>query len=203
MNQSTHATRSPGAGSLAWSVLAIAGSLRRNSSNQRLLEASIDCGPSNLQVTVYQDQASIPLFNEDLEPNPPAAVRDLRTLVAAADGLLIAAPEYNQSIPGVLKNTLDWLSRPYGAGHLIGKPIAILGATSGSWGTRISQKELRHVLWSTESLVLPDPPLYVRSAESLFDTDGRLADERTRQSLDGLLTAFVDWIAWNRGREKE
>lgn len=175
-------------------VLALAGSLRRRSWNRKLLEAAVELAPLGLTLRLYNDLGSIPLFDEELEADDPGAVRELRRRVSEADGLLVATPEYNQGVPGVLKNAVDWLSRPYGGSCLQGKPAAVLGATTGSWGTRIAQKELRHVLWATEALVLPRSPLYVRGAASRFDDAGRLADEPTRRALAGLLTAFADWI---------
>jgi chromate reductase len=178
-------------------VLAVAGSLRRDSLNRRLLAAAAGCAPPGMQLAVYDGLGSIPLFSEDLEAETgggPEPVRRLRREVGAADGLLIATPEYNQSIPGVLKNALDWLSRPAPEEVLAGKPVAVVGATVGSWGTRLAQAALRQVLTATESLVLPAPALFVRSAETLFDDAGRLRDPRTREALERLLAAFAGWI---------
>lgn len=177
-------------------VLAVAGSLRRHSWNRRLLEAAAaaDYAPPGMVVTVYRDLASIPLFSEDLETGGhPEGVGRLRHELAAADGLLIATPEYNHSFPGVLKNAIDWLSRPPG-GLLEGKPVAVIGATTGAWGTRLAQAALRQVLAATESAVLPGPALYLRSAAAAFDDAGRLAEARTAQALTALLAAFADWI---------
>lgn len=170
-------------------VLAIAGSLRGASLNRRLLEASAQCAPAGMTIDVYRDLAAIPVFSEDLEPGPDA-VRTLRRRVAEADGLLIATPEYNQSIPGGLKNALDWLSRD---DVLAGKPVAIIGASSGRWGTRLAQAAVRQVLAATESLAMPAPALYLREAGKLFDEHG-LADATTRESLAALLAAFARFI---------
>lgn len=175
-------------------ILAVPGSLRRGSWNQRLLSAAVENAPDAVTVTGFDDLGSVPLFNEDLEADVPEPVRSFRQRVSEADGVLIATPEYNQSIPGVVKNAVDWLSRPYGASCLIGKPAAVIGATTGPWGTRIAQKELRHTLWATDALVLPDPPMYVREVATLFDDAGRLTDERTRKALTGLLAAFSNFI---------
>lgn len=119
-------------------VLAFAGSLRRNSYNRHLIDAATGSAPAGLSLTVHDSIADIPLFNEDLEADAadgPDGVMRLRAAVAAADGVLIATPEYNQSLPGVLKNTLDWLSRNDAAlGEVLsGKPVAIMGATPGRW----------------------------------------------------------------------
>lgn len=178
-------------------VLALAGSLRRDSCNLRLLDAAAACAPAGMTIDVYRDLAVIPLFNEDLEhAGGPAleAVRRLRAAVAGADGLLIATPEYNQSMPGVLKNVVDWLSRAAPDEVLAGKPVAVLGASSGRWGTRLAQHALRQTLFATESRVMPAPGLYIRDAASLFDDAGWLKDAGTQQSLQALLDAFAHWI---------
>ena len=176
-------------------VLAIAGSLRRASFNRALLQAAVECAPAGMEIAIYENLASIPLFNEELEiGGGPDAVALLRRQVAAAEGLLIATPEYNQSIPGVLKNAIDWLSRPAPDEVLARKPVAVMGASAGRWGTRLAQGALRHVLNATESLVMASPALYVREAEKLFDAEGRLVDPATRESLRAVLTAFAKWI---------
>jgi chromate reductase, NAD(P)H dehydrogenase (quinone) len=179
-------------------VLAIAGSLRRGSYNRMLLEAAVDCAPPGTVIRIYEEMASIPLLDQDLElatgGRGPDSVRRFRRQVARADGLLIATPEYNHSIPGVLKNAIDWLSRPGPEEVLIGKPVAVVGASSGRWGTRLAQAALRQVLFATESLVMPKPALFVREAEGLFDEAGQLLDHPTRHGLETLLTAFATWI---------
>ena len=125
-------------------------------------------------------------------PNP---VHRLRDQVRAADGLLISTPEYNQSIPGVLKNIIDWLSRPRPDEVLVGKPAAIMGATSGAWGTRLSQSMTRQVLTSTECVVLPPgAAIYLANVRQLFNEAGELTDRNTIERLGGFLTAFSDWI---------
>jgi chromate reductase len=166
-------------------VLAIAGSLRRDSFNRRLLEAAARCAPPGVKVRIYADLGGLPHFNEDDEVAAFAAgpVRELTDAVAAASGLLIATPEYNHSVPGVLKNALDWLSRPLASGVLSGKPIAVIGASSGSWGTRLAQAGLRQVLFATESRVLGGPTLYLPRAAAAFDREGCLADDSLRPLL--------------------
>ncbi len=183
-------------------IVALAGSLRRNSFNRRLIEAAAELAPPGLEIRVYADLAAIPLFDEDLEEETgggPEAVRQLRQEIAAADGLLLATPEYNQSIPGVLKNVLDWLSRAAPEEVLNNKPVAVIGATAGRWGTRLAQAALRQVLYATGSLVLPAPNLYAAGAERLFDPEGRLTDPATRRQLAAVLAAFAMWIERNRG----
>ena len=178
-------------------ILAIAGSLRRGSWNRRLLDAAAANAPAGMTVSVYDDLGSIPMFNEDLESAPGGelgAVRRLRAAIAGADGLLIATPEYNQSMPGVLKNAIDWMSRAAPDEVLAGKPVALLGATTGRWGTRLAQHALRQTLAATEALVMPAPALYIRDVEVVFDASGRLADASTRDSLRDVLIALEKWI---------
>ena len=178
-------------------MLGIAGSLRRESFNRRLLRAAAERAPAGMRVSVYDELGLVPPFNEDLETaarEPLDAVRRLRRQVASADGVLIATPEYNWSMPGVLKNAIDWLSRADPDDVLVGKPVAIIGASAGRWGTRLAQAALRQVLTSTGSLLLPAPAVFVRDAAALFDSGGQLSDASTREQLDSLLAAFAAWI---------
>jgi len=178
-------------------VLAIAGSLRRHSFNRLLLDAAAQLAPEDMKVVRFEGLASIPLFDEDLEGLPagnPEPVERLRRAVASADGLLIATPEYNWSIPGVLKNAIDWLSRAAPDEPLAGKPVAVMGASIGGWGTRLAQAALRQVLAATESVVLPSPALFVRNASGAFDESGTLTDAVLRGHLGELLAAFNVWI---------
>jgi chromate reductase, NAD(P)H dehydrogenase (quinone) len=178
-------------------VIGIAGSLRRESFNRKLLGAAVELAPSGMDICIERELGAIPLFDADLateNPKGPMTVQKLRDKVAAADGVLISTPEYNQSFPGVLKNLIDWLSLPAPAEVLQGKPVATVGASSGPWGTRLAQAALRQVLFATESRVLPGPQLFVRDCQTRFDSTGRLVDQRTRDQLVGLLQAFESWI---------
>lgn len=179
-------------------VLCLAGSLRRDSWNRRLLQAAVTQAPATLQLDVYDALSAVPLFDEDLEqrePAGPAGVRALRAAIAAADGLIIATPEYNHAIPGVLKNALDWLSRESPAGDVLPeKPVAVLGASSGPWGTRLAQASLRQVLHTCGALVMPAPTLFVANAASRFDADGALADLAIVPSLQSFTLAFERWM---------
>jgi len=174
-------------------VLAIPGSLRSGSYNRLLIRAAMESAPGDLSIRSFDELGSIPSFNEDLEPAGPESVERLRGEVASVDGVLIATPEYNWSIPGVLKNAIDWLSRPP-AEVLAGKPVGIIGASSGRWGTRLAQAALRQVLTATESLVMPAPSVFVRDAASAFDHAGTLTDPAIREQLESMLTAFSRWI---------
>lgn len=184
------------ASSHRYRVLCLPGSLRRDSWNRRLLLAAAAHAPNTLSLQLYDDLGAVPLFNEDIEPSELAGVEALRSAVAAADALLIATPEYNQSLPGVLKNALDWLSLDGPQGEVLhGKPIAVTGASSGPWGTRLAQTALRQVLHACGALVMPTPTLFVASAESRLQADGTLADEALAASLRRLTSALEPWIA--------
>jgi chromate reductase, NAD(P)H dehydrogenase (quinone) len=181
-------------------ILAIPGSLRRDSLNRRLLQAAASLAPPAMRIHLYDGLASIPLFNEDTEAEMHAAgpVRTLREAVAAADGVLIATPEYNQSIPGVLKNAIDWLSRPAPEEVLIGKPVAVVGASGGRWGTRLAQAALRQTLFATEAVVLPGPALYLAGGSAAFD-DAGLADAAQRATLQQVLRSLGAQVQAARG----
>lgn len=177
-------------------ILGLAGSLRRASWNRRLLESAATLAPAGATMEVYDALSTVPLFDEDLElataPDGPPGVHALRAAIAAADGLLIATPEYNHALPGVLKNALDWLSRD---DQLLAElPVAVLGASSGPWGTRLAQASLRQVLHTCGALVMPSPTLFVAHAADRFDTQGTLADAATRASLQRFMGAFAGWI---------
>jgi chromate reductase, NAD(P)H dehydrogenase (quinone) len=178
-------------------VLGISGSLRRGSYNRQLLHVAVACAPAGLGIRICDGLAAIPPFDEDIEQEASAAgpVANLRRTVKAADGLLFATPEYNQSIPGVLKNIVDWLSRD---DALVSKPVAVIGATGGRWGTRLAQSTLRHVLYATESRVMPAPTLFLAEAGRAFDADGRFIDTQNTERLREVLTAFAAWIQINQ-----
>ena len=177
-------------------VLAIAGSLRRRSHNRALLEAAAQLAPEGMTISVYGALGAVPLFNEDVAngSHTPSGVAQLRASLSRCDGLLIATPEYNQAVPGVLKNVIDWLSLSEADQGLEGRPVAVTGVTTGPWGTRLAQTMLRQMLASTQAIVLPQPTLYLRDAESLFDETGRLIDVKTRHRLGEMVAAFDQWI---------
>lgn len=174
-------------------LLGIAGSLRRGSYNRGLIRAAVDVAPAGIQVLPY-DIGDVPLFNSDLEADgDPRAVSDLKRAIAGADALLIATPEYNHCVPGVLKNAIDWASRPARASALTGKPVAIMGASSGRGGTARAQAHLRDGLSYTNGLVLPLPEVLVDFARYRFDEDGTLADAETRAEVRDLVVALAAW----------
>ena len=178
------------------SVLGISGSLRRASFNSGLLRAAAELRPPGTEYTRF-DLTDVPLFNSDLEPGgPPEAVVALQAAIERSDGLLLAVPEYNYSISGVLKNALDWASRG-NPSVLDGKPLGIMGA-GGRYGTVRAQLHLRHIALHNSMRVMIDPDLHLARARSLFDDDGNLTDEKTRDKLRAFMAAFTEWIAHSR-----
>jgi len=175
------------------SILAIAGSLRRASFNRGLVRAAVDVAPAGVTVTTF-DLIDVPMFNADVEAQgDPPAVAALKKAIQDADALLIASPEYNHCIPGVLKNAIDWASRPSRASSLTGKPVAIMGASPGRGGTARAQAQLRDGLTYTNGYVLPLPEVLVSLADEKFDADGNLQDDDTRAEVRDLLVALAAW----------
>jgi len=172
-------------------ILGVAGSLRRDSHNRALLRAASRLAPEGVTVTVYDGLETVPVFNEDLEADPPSGVISLRHALARSDGLLLATPEYNQSVPGVVKNMIDWLSREEA---FSGLPVAVIGASTGPWGTRIAQTSLRQMLLSVQAVVMSDPTLFVPHVEALLDGDGELSDPQTSRRLRLVVSSFADWV---------
>ena len=172
-------------------VLGISGSLRRASYNTALLRAAAELMPPGMTLEIF-DLAPLPLFNQDAEKPFPEAVVELRTRLAQADALLIATPEYNSSISGALKNAIDWASRPPKQ-PLAGKPVAIMGVSTGNFGTVRAQLHLRQVLTHVGALPLGKPEVLVARAEQAFDAEGRLVDAAARGFLQDLLAALARW----------
>jgi chromate reductase len=173
-------------------VLGFAGSLRRASTNRGLLRAAGEVLPEDMTLEVF-DLSPIPLYNADVETaGMPESVTLFKQRLAAADAVLIATPEYNYSIPGVLKNAIDWASRPPQDCPLVGKPLAIMGA-GGSFGTVRSQLALRQVAFFINMLTLNKPEVMVQRNWEKFDTEGDLTDEATREQVRGLLGALARW----------
>jgi len=174
-------------------ILGISGSLRKESFNTKLLRAAQELAPEGVVITRF-DLAPIPLYNEDVfvAGRPPEVVR-FRDAILAADALLIATPEYNYSVPGVLKNAIDWASRPPRENPFAGKPAAIMGATPGLGGTMRSQSHLRQVLFAVDLRLVNRPEVAVRSASEKFDANGTLTDDKTRTQVKTLVEALVAW----------
>lgn len=173
-------------------ALGFSGSLRKGSYNTALLMAAAELLPENMSLEVF-DLSPIPLYNDDVRAAGfPEPVRFFRDRITLADALLIASPEYNYSIPGVLKNALDWASRPPDP-PLNGKPAALMGASTGNFGTVRAQLHLRQVCIFTNMFPLNKPEVLVPRAQEKFDTEGRLKDEATRGFVRDLLSALAEW----------
>jgi chromate reductase len=171
-------------------VLGIAGSLRRGSHNRRLLRAAGELLPPGVVLEEWDGLAALPAFDEDLEDTPPEPVAEFLELVAGADALLIATPEYNASVPGALKNALDWASRPFPENVLKDKPSAVIGASTGLFGAVWAQAEVRKALKASGAHVL-ESELPVGLADTAFDVDGGLANPELARRLEDLAGDLV------------
>jgi chromate reductase len=174
-------------------IIGFAGSLRKGSFNKMLLRAAVEIAPENVELEVF-DLEGIPPFNQDLENSPHEKVKAFKERLKAADGILIVTPEYNYSVPGVLKNALDAASRPYGTSPFEGKPVAIMGASIGMLGTARAQYHLRQTMVFFNAFPLNRPEIMVPFAEKKFDETGKLTDEMTREKVKELLLELVKWI---------
>jgi chromate reductase len=177
--------------SQTFTILGIAGSLRRESYNRGVLRAAAQLLPPGAVLDPF-DLDGIPAFNEDDEQRPPDKVVELKRRARAADALLFVTPEYNYSIPGVLKNAIDWASRPYGDNAWSGKPAAIMGASIGQVGTARAQYHLRQVFVFLDVHPVNQPEVMIGNAADKFDRDGKLTDARTRDSIRQLLQNLVE-----------
>ena len=173
-------------------ILGIAGSLRKDSYNKALLRAALEFVPEAAELEVF-DLEGIPPFNEDLENQPVEKVREFKAKIKAADAVLIATPEYNYSIPGVLKNAIDCASRPYGDNAFAYKPVAIMGASPGMIGTARAQYHLRQCFVFLSCFALNQPEVMVAFAREKIDKDGRVTDQKTREKIRELLESLVAW----------
>jgi chromate reductase len=180
-------------------VVGVAGSLRAASYNRALLRAARELAPREMVIQI-EDLAFLPLFDEDaIIGGVPAPVLHLRSAVETADALLLATPEYNHGVPGVLKNAIDWLSQPPRACVLQGRPTAIMGASTGFSGTARGQMQLRQSFVLTDTPVMLQPELLVSHAHEKFDSSGCLTDNRTRQLLAHFLVRFASWARHQNG----
>ena len=173
-------------------ILGIAGSLRRGSYNRMALRVAQQLVPKDATLEIF-DLDGIPGFNQDEEKNPPAKIVDLKAKVRAADAILIVTPEYNYSVPGVLKNAIDWASRPYGESAWSGKPVAVMGASVGAIGTARAQYHLRQSFVFLDMCPVNKPEVMIGNAAEKFDANGNLIDERTKDVIRQLLQELVAW----------
>lgn len=171
-------------------ILAVPGSLRRRSHNRAMLNAAIALAPDGVEIELYDDLGSIPPFNEDDEGDrTPREVLDLRARIAQADALLISTPEYNHSVPGVIKNAFDWASRPHGTAEIVGKPTAVMSSSASAFGGVWAQAELRKSLAAAGARVRDEGVAVSKSGER-FDSDGQLVDEEIAEQIIELVDAL-------------
>ena len=176
-------------------VMGFAGSLRAGSFNRALLRAAFEAAPEDLTIHIFELN-DIPLYNGDVEAaGDPQPVAAFKSAIRDADAMLIATPEYNHGVPGVLKNAIDWASRPPSASVLNGKPTAIIGASPGMTGSARAQTQLRQAFNFTNTPAMLQPEILVARAHEKFDAEGRLTDDVTRRFLGKFLAAFVNWAA--------
>ncbi len=173
-------------------ILGIAGSLRRDSYNRATLRAAAGLVPEGAEVEIF-DLNGIPVFNQDEDHQIPSKVADLKQKLRDADAVLFVTPEYNYSVPGVLKNAIDWASRPYGDNSWEGKPAAIMGASSGILGTARAQYHLRQIMVFLNMFPINKPEVMIGNAAEKFDSEGELTDEKTRSIIQKALTNLVEW----------
>lgn len=175
-------------------IAGIARSLRKGSYNKSALRAAVKLAPRSSSLDIL-DLDGIPGFNEDLEQNFPPPARQFKDKVKAADAILIVTPEYNYSVPGVLKNAIDWASRPYGDSAWNGKPVAIMGASIGMLGTGRAQYHLRQMFVFLNMFPLNQPEVLIPNAHDKFDEEGNVKDDKTAQKIRELLEALIDWAS--------
>jgi chromate reductase len=173
-------------------ILGFAGSLRKNSYNKALLRVAMELVPKSAKLEIF-DLEGIPPFNQDLESRMPEKVKGFKAKIKRADAILIATPEHNYSIPGILKNAIDWASRPLGDNSFEGKPVAIMSASPGTLGGARAQYHLRQVLVSLNMHAINRPEVIVASVDEKIDEKGNLVDEKTRKKIRQLLENLVDW----------
>jgi chromate reductase len=175
-------------------VLGFAGSLRQASLNRALLRAAVALAPAGLVIETF-DLSEVPLYNGDVEAGgDPPGVAAFKQAIRAADGVLMVTPEYNHGVPGVMKNAVDWASRPPREAPLGGKPVGIIGASPGATGSARGQSQLRQAFEFTNSFCMPQPEILVFHADQKFDADGKLTDEGTIKYLGRYLEAFAAWV---------
>ena len=173
-------------------ILGIAGSLRRESYNRAALRAATELVPEGASIETFELDG-LPGFNQDEEQQPPAKVTELKKRIREADAILFVTPEYNYSVPGVLKNAIDWASRPYGDSAWDGKPAAIMGASVGTIGTARAQYHLRQMMVFLNMFPVNQPEVMIGNAQDRFDSQGNLTDDATKEFIRQLLQNLVGW----------
>jgi chromate reductase, NAD(P)H dehydrogenase (quinone) len=175
-------------------VAVVNGSLRRDSINKKLALAITKLAAGKLDLTLV-DIADLPLYNQDLEADFPAAATRVKNEIQAADAVLFVTPEHSRSIPAALKNVIDWVARPYGKSNWVGKPGAIVGTSGGQVGTAIAQDHLRTMAVAQGIALLGRPEVYFIYKEGVFDAEHNVTDPAAKQILVGFVEAFAGWVA--------
>ncbi len=173
-------------------ILGIAGSFRQKSYNRGALRAAVEIVPETATIEIF-DLLGIPIFNQDDEQNPPEIVTEFKRKIGESDAILFVTPEYNHSVPGGLKNAIDWASRPHGDSAWEGKPAAIMGASLGAVGSARSQNHLRQICATLNIYTVNQPEVLIGNAHTRFDEDGNLTDETTKKFIRQLLENLISW----------
>jgi chromate reductase, NAD(P)H dehydrogenase (quinone) len=181
-----------------FSIFGFVGSLRKGSYNKAIMRAAVEVAPENVVIEVF-DLEGMPFFNQDLEREPSDKLKEFKTKIRAADAILIATPEYNYSMPGVLKNAIDCASRPYGDNAWQGKPAAMMGASVGMIATARAQYHLRQSMVFLDMHPVNQPEVMVPFADKKVDENGRLTDQPTRDKILELILALVEWTERLKG----
>lgn len=174
-------------------VAVFVGSLREGSFNRQLARALERLGEDRLEFD-FVGIGGLPLYDQDFDGDYPATAAALKEQIRAADAVLFVTPEYNRSVPGVLKNAIDLASRPYGDSAFAGLPAAVTGASVGAIGTAMAQQHLRNILSYLDMAVMPQPEAYIHFKDGLVDADGRITRQDTREFLEDFVDRFVEWI---------
>lgn len=174
-------------------VAVINGSLRKESFNKKLALAIARLAAGRLDMKLV-DISDLPLFNQDLEADFPAAAQRVKNEIAAADAVLFVTPEHSRSIPAAMKNVIDWVARPYGKSNWVDKPGAIVGTSPGQIGTAIAQDHLRSVALTQGVIVMPRPEIYFTYKDGVFDADHTVTDPQAKKILQGFVDAFAEWV---------
>jgi chromate reductase, NAD(P)H dehydrogenase (quinone) len=176
-----------------YQIALVIGSLRRDSFNQTLARALMTLAPPELTFRTVQID-DLPLYNQDDDASPAEPVRRLKAEITASQGVLFVTPEYNRSIPGVLKNAIDHASRPYGQSVWAGKPAGVVGASVGAPGTSMAQQHLRNILAYLDMPTLGQPEVFIHVKDGLFDKGGNLVNEESKTFLQGFMDRYVEWV---------
>ena len=184
-----------------FTVAILVGSLRKESNNLKLAKALSKLGGGRFEAKLIQI-GDLPLFNQDLEADFPAAAQRMKKEIEGADAVLFVTPEYNRGMPGVLKNAIDWASRPYGKNSFAGKPGAIVGTSPGAIGTAVAQHNLRPTLAYLDIALLGQPEIYLQFKDGLIDFDGNISNPDTQKFLQGFVDKFCAWCERHAGAKQ-